>query len=186
MRSNDSTRQLGKLLRTDWNELLKKLRLENTSARTYSQQLKHLYQSLDEMLQCTSRLEFYTGDFRHRPKNRFNRYRFNPDIIDEERLDFEQQASEHLQKVLKHRQQFHYFQEQQQDYYRSIATSTNLGSVQRTKCPMCHELFGDDRPDVCFFLCGHFFCRECTQHWKTHEMTQRPHRPHLKCPICTS
>ncbi|CAF3974479.1 unnamed protein product, partial [Rotaria sp. Silwood1] len=120
MRSHESTRQLAKLLRTDWNDLLKKLRLENTSARIYSQQLKHLYLSLDEMLQCTSRLEYYIGDIKTRPKKHYNRYRFNSQIIEDE--------------------------QQQQDYYHSIAT-TNLISSQRTKCPMCHELFGDDRPD---------------------------------------
>ncbi|CAF2473233.1 unnamed protein product [Rotaria sp. Silwood2] len=183
MRSHESTRQLAKLLRTDWNDLLKKLRLENTSARTYSQQLKHLYLSLDEMLQCTSRLEYYIGDPKTRLKKHYNRYRFNPQIIEEERTDFEQQALDYLKKVIKHRQQFNYFQEQQQDYYRSI-TTTNLISSQRTKCPMCHELFGDDRPDVCFFLCGHFFCHECTLQWKKHEIDQRPHRSHIKCPIC--
>ncbi|CAF2962491.1 unnamed protein product [Rotaria sp. Silwood2] len=183
MRSQESTRQLAKLLRTDWNDLLKKLRLENTSARTYSQQLKHLYLSLDEMLQCTSRLEYYIGDPKTRLKKHYNRYRFNPQIIEEERTDFEQQALDYLKKVIKHRQQFNYFQEQQQDYYRSI-TTTNLISSQRTKCPMCHELFGDDRPDVCFFLCGHFFCHECTLQWKKHEIDQRPHRSHIKCPIC--
>ncbi|CAF4090717.1 unnamed protein product [Rotaria sp. Silwood1] len=183
MRSHESTRQLAKLLRTDWNDLLKKLRLENTSARIYSQQLKHLYLSLDEMLQCTSRLEYYIGDIKTRPKKHYNRYRFNSQIIEDERLDFEQQALDYLKKVIKHRQQFNYFQEQQQDYYHSIAT-TNLISSQRTKCPMCHELFGDDRPDVCFFLCGHFFCHECTLQWKKHEIDQRPHRSHIKCPIC--
>ncbi len=183
MRSNESTRQLAKLFRTDWNDLLKKLRLENTSARTYSQQLKHLYLSLDEMLQCTSRLEYYLGERKTRPKKHHNRYRFNPELIEEERIEFEQQALDYLKKVIKHRQQFHYFQEQQQDYYRSI-TTTNLAPTQRTKCPMCHELFGDDRPDVCFFLCGHFFCRECTLQWKQHEINQRPHRSHIKCPIC--
>ena len=182
MRSHESTRQLAKLLRTDWNDLLKKLRLENTSARMYSQQLKHLYLSLDEMLQCTSRLEYYIGDLKNRPKTR-NRYRFNPETIEDERKNFELQAIDYLKKVIKHRQQFHYFQEQQQDYYQSI-TKTNLIASQRTKCPMCHELFGDDRPDVCFFLCGHIFCRECTFHWKKHELDQRPHRTHIKCPIC--
>jgi hypothetical protein len=183
MRSHESTRQLAKLLRTDWNDLLKKLRLENTSARTYSQQLKQLYLSLDEMLQCTSRLEYYHGDPKARPKKHFNRYRFNPQIIEEERGEFNQQALDYLKKVIKHRHQFHYFQEQQQDYYRSI--TTNLVPSQRAKCPMCHELFGDDRPDVCFFLCGHFFCRECTLQWKKHEIDQRPHRSHIKCPICS-
>jgi len=182
MRSHDSTRQLAKLLRTDWNELLKKLRLENTAARTYSQQLKHLYLSLDEMLQCTSRLEYYQGDQKIRPKKHYNRYRFNPQLIEEERVEFEQQALDYLKKVIKHRRQFHYFQEQQQDYYRSI--TTDLIPSQQTKCPMCHELFGDDRPDVCFFLCGHFFCRECSLQWKQHEISQRPHRSHIKCPIC--
>jgi hypothetical protein len=182
MRSHDSTRQLSKLFRTDWNDLLKKLRLENTSARTYSQQLKHLYLSLDEMLQCTSRLEYYIGDSKHRPKKHYNRYRFNSQLIEEERVEFEQQALDYLKKVIKHRQQFHYFQEQQQDYYRSI--TTNLLPSQQTKCPMCHELFGDDRPDVCFFLCGHVFCHECTLQWKKHEVDQRPHRSHIKCPIC--
>jgi hypothetical protein len=113
MRSHDSTRQLSKLFRTDWNDLLKKLRLENTSARTYSQQLKHLYLSLDEMLQCTSRLEYYIGDSKHRPKKHYNRYRFNSQLIEEERVEFEQQALDYLKKVIKHRQQFHYFQEQQ-------------------------------------------------------------------------
>lgn len=183
MRSHESTRQLAKLLRTDWNDLLKKLRLENTSARAYSQQLKHLYLSLDEMLQCTSRLEFYIGDMKNRPKKFLNRYRFNAELIEEERHDFEQQALDYLKKVIKHRQQFHYFQEQQQDYYRSI-TTTNLLPNQRTKCPMCHELFGDDRPDVCFFLCGHFFCRECSLQWKKHVTGQQPNRSRIKCPIC--
>lgn len=185
MRSNDSTRQLAKLLRTDWNELLKKLRLENTAARTYSQQLKHLYLSLDEMLQCTSRLEYFIGDPKTRPKKLLNRYRFNPELIEGERNEFEQQAIDYLKKVIQHRRQFHYFQEQQQDYYRSVTTpATNHVSTQQTKCPMCHELFGDDRPDVCFFVCGHFFCQECTLQWKKHEITQRPHRSHIKCPIC--
>ncbi|CAF2140283.1 unnamed protein product [Rotaria magnacalcarata] len=183
MRSRESTRQLAKLLRTDWNDLLKKLRLENSSARTYSQQLKHLYLLLDEMLQCTSRLEYYSGELKHRPKKRNNRFRFNPETIEEERVDLEQQALDYLKKVIKHRQQFNYFQEQQQDYYRSIA-ATNIISSERTKCPMCHELFGDDRPDVCFFLCGHFFCRECSLQWKQHEIDQRVHRSHIKCPIC--
>ncbi|CAF0891343.1 unnamed protein product [Adineta ricciae] len=183
MRSHDSTRQLAKLLRTDWNDLLKKLRLENTSARAYSQQLKHLYLSLDEMLQCTSRLEFYVGDIKNRPRKFLNRYRFNAELIEDERHDFEQQALDYLKKVIKHRQQFHYFQEQQQDYHRSI-TTTNLLPNQRTKCPMCHELFGDDRPDVCFFLCGHFFCRECSLQWKKHVTGQQPNRSRIKCPIC--
>jgi len=35
-----------------------------------------------------------------------------------------------------------------------------------------------------FFLCGHFYCRECTLQWKKHETDQRPHRSHIKCPIC--
>lgn len=183
MRSHESTRQLAKLLRTDWNDLLKKLRSENTGARTYSQQLKHLYLSLDEMLQCTSRLEYYVGDLKDRPKKHNNRFRFNPQTIEEERTDFEQNALDYLKKVIKHRQQFNYFQEQQQDYYRSIAT-TNVISTQKTKCPMCHEFFGDERPDVCFFLCGHFFCRECSLQWKKHEVDQRSHRSHIKCPIC--
>ncbi|UJR30370.1 hypothetical protein I4U23_017905 [Adineta vaga] len=183
MRSHESTRQLAKLLRTDWNDLLKKLRLENTSARAYSQQLKHLYLSLDEMLQCTSRLEYYIGDLKSRPKKHLNRFRFNAEMIEEERRDFDQQAIDYLKKVIKHRHQFNYFQEQQQDYYRSI-TTTNLLPNQRTKCPMCHELFGDDRPDVCFFLCGHFFCRECTLQWKKHIADQRLNRSRLKCPIC--
>ncbi|CAF3559082.1 unnamed protein product [Adineta steineri] len=181
LRSHESTRQLAKLLRTDWNDLLKKLRLENTSARAYLQQLKHLYLSLDEMLQCTSRLEYYTGD-RVLPK-KYNRFRFNAEIIEEERIEFEQQALDYLKKVIKHRQQFHYFQEQQQDYYQSITTNNSL-PTQRTKCPMCHELFGDDLPDVCFFLCGHFFCRDCTIQWKKHVSNQRPNRTHIKCPIC--
>ena len=183
MRSNDSTRQLAKILRTDWTELLKKLRQENSAARNYAQQLKHLYLSLDEMLQCTSRLEFFVGERQDRPRNLHNRYRFYAESIDAERADFLQQADHFLQQVSKHRQQFHYFQEQQQDYYRSIATN-DLSSNQRTKCPMCHEYFGDDRPNVCFFLCGHFFCQQCTQQWKEHEVHQRAHRTHLKCPIC--
>jgi hypothetical protein len=135
------------------------------------------------MLQCTSRLEYFIGDTKSRPKKKHNRYRFNPQLIEEERVEFEQQALDNLKNVIKHRRQFHYFQEQQQDYYRSIKT-TNPVPSQQTKCPMCHELFGDDRPDVCFFLCGHFFCRECTLQWKQHEVTQRQHRSHIKCPIC--
>jgi len=183
MRSHDATRQLSKLLRTDWNDLLKKLRLENSSARQYSQQLKHLYLLLDEMRQCTSRLEFCADHSQIRSKKTaHNRFRFNAELIDQERLDFEQQALDYLKSVIKHRQQFQYFQEQQQDYHRSL--TTNHLSEQQTKCPMCHELFGDDRPDVCFFLCGHFFCRDCSIQWKKHELIQRPHRTHIKCPIC--
>lgn len=182
LRSHDSTRQLSKVLRTEWNELLKKLRLENTAARSYSQQLKHLYQFLDEMLQCTSRLQFYQGDPKYRPKQHHNRFRFNPNLIEEERIEFDQQAIDYLKKVIKHRRQFHYFQEQQQEYYRSI--NTDQLSSEHTKCPTCKETFGDDRPDVCFFLCGHFFCRECSIELKKHEINQRPHRTHVKCPLC--
>ena len=183
IRSNDSLRQMGKLLRTDWNDLLKKFRLENSLARGYAQQLKHFYLDLDEMLQCTSRIELYIGDPQHRPRNKHNRFRFYPQTIDEEGRDYQQEAKSCYQRAEKHRQQLHYFQEQQIDYYRSIS-DPNLLSSDRTKCPMCHEYFGDDRPNVCFFLCGHFFCQQCTQGWKQHEIQQRAHRSHLKCPIC--
>jgi hypothetical protein len=187
MRSNESMRHLSKLFRTKWTDFLKKVRLENSLARTYCQQLKHFYLALDEMRQCTSRLEFYPDDRRRydRRENRQHRFRFDSQTIDNEGEEFQRQATNYIEQAEKHRRQFHFFQQQQQDYYRSIDTNSHQMSTQRTKCPMCHELFGDDRPNVCFFLCGHFFCQPCTLRWKQHEIHQRSHRTHLKCPICT-
>lgn len=181
LRSNESTRQIGKILRNEWNEFLVKIRLENSSARSYSTKLKDFYFLLDEMLQCTGRLTFYEGNFENRPKNVHGRFRFDASTIENERNQYEIEGKDFLSKVEKHRKQFEFFRYQQQDYIRSMSEI----STDRSKCPMCYEVFGEDRPNVCFFLCGHVFCQQCTLQMKENETQNRNHRTHLKCPMCS-
>ncbi|CAF1108288.1 unnamed protein product [Didymodactylos carnosus] len=173
LRSVDATRQLAKILRTEWTNVLKKLRIENDFGRKYQQQTRILYASLDEMRMCTLRLELWL-DTKHRPaKTERNRYLYNVDEIEIERIEHQQKSKEYLTNVAKRRQQFRFFQGQQDDYFRSIQAlsdsrvDSKMDTDDVSKCGVCHELFSDELCDVCFFLCGHVYCRACTLQWKS-------------------